>query len=85
MRISFSFLLLGLVLFILHSCGVKRTSQVQNLQTSCCQECLEAFSQSPVGVGAEAARCGFFSTSFELSAPCQKFFQEQEIMVSACQ
>lgn len=66
-------------------CGVKKSSSPQDLQTQCCQECVEAFSKSPVGVGAEAARCGFFNSAEEISSPCQKYFKENQVMVSECQ
>lgn len=85
MRTVYTLLVLGMMLFTLENCGVKKNSQTQDLQTGCCQECLEAFSQSPVGVGANAARCGFFSSSVELSTPCQKYFKKNEVMASACQ
>ncbi|NRB46970.1 MAG: hypothetical protein HRU41_04815 [Saprospiraceae bacterium] len=78
-------LLVSLLVFVVISCGVKKAKTAEDLRSQCCKECVEAFSQSPVGVGAEGARCGSFNSAVELSSPCQKYFSENPVMVSECQ
>jgi len=85
MKTAYSYLVLGCLIFLIYGCGVKKSAKTTDLSTQCCKECLEAFSQSPVGVGADGARCGFFNSSAEISSPCQKYFKENQVMVSECQ
>lgn len=56
-----------------------------DLQAECCEECKAAFNKSPVGVGAEAVRCGEFSTAEPLSGGCETYFQDNLITVSECE
>ncbi len=60
-------------------------SSTQNLLNRCCQECLTAFSQSPVGVGPQGARCGTFTTGSPLSAECQDYFSSSPRTVAECE
>lgn len=78
-------LLMSLLVLIVLSCGVKKAKTAEDLRSQCCKECVEAFSKSPVGVGAEGARCGSFNSAIEMSSPCQKYFKENQVMVSECQ
>lgn len=82
---TISALLMILLVFVVVSCGVKKSKSAEDLRSQCCKECVEAFSKSPVGVGAEGARCGSFNSAVELSSPCQKYFKENQVMVSECQ
>ncbi|NET34955.1 MAG: hypothetical protein F6K19_23505 [Cyanothece sp. SIO1E1] len=78
--------LLIVLVFLLLGCGVKKKSAAsEDLRSQCCQECVEAFSKSPVGIGAEGARCGSFNSAVEISSPCQKYFKDNQMMVSECQ
>ena len=56
-----------------------------NLKTTCCEECKIAFSKSPIGVGAEMASCGKFSSGQPVSENCKSFFENNPLSVSACQ
>jgi hypothetical protein len=55
------------------------------LKYSCCFECDNAFSKSPIGVGPEAAMCGKFGSGQPLSEKCKTFFENNPMSVSACQ
>ncbi|PIU21445.1 MAG: hypothetical protein COT15_02360 [Candidatus Diapherotrites archaeon CG08_land_8_20_14_0_20_34_12] len=53
-------------------------------KTTCCNECLNAFSQSPIGVGPQGAFCGTFMTANPISKECDKYFSENEMSVADC-
>lgn len=65
--------LIGFVFF-----SLEKTSE------QCCQECLTAFSQSPVAVGPQGARCGTFTTGSPLSTECQDYFSSSPRTVAEC-
>jgi len=58
--------------------------QGTDLKTKCCTECKNAFSESPIGVGPEMAKCGKFSTAQPLSEKCKAYFQNNPMTVSEC-
>lgn len=75
---------LGTVLIL--GIGACSTSQKQkDLSSRCCRECLEAFSQSPVAVGAAGAQCGKFTTGKPLSEKCREYFESNPRTVAACE
>lgn len=51
---------------------------------SCCQECVNSFGQSPVGVGEGGAVCGQFTTSYGYSSRCQEYFRNNTFTVAQC-
>ena len=55
-----------------------------DLKTSCCAECRDAFSKSPVGVGPEVARCGEFSTGQPMREECKRYFRTNPMTAYAC-
>lgn len=59
-------------------------SQQKNLGARCCAECSEAFSKSPVAIGAEGANCGGFSTAQPLSKKCKNYFEKNTKTVFEC-
>ncbi len=71
-----------LLLFILFTIGCTHT--VKNLEGECCIECQESFSQSPVGVGEQAAKCGEFTSAKELSVECKDYFNNSPKTVKEC-
>lgn len=75
------------LLFTLTSCHMQKQQKTTdaNLRSACCQECLAAFNTSPVGVGAAGAQCGTFNSADTLSSKCQKYFQENRVMVGECE
>lgn len=66
------------------SCHISRQQQ-EDIATRCCRECIEAFSQSPVGVGAAGAPCGNFTTAKPLSRRCQDYFGQYPQTVEQCE
>jgi|GEM_PF-1929720 len=74
------------LLFVLSACHMQKQQKATaaDIRSACCQECLAAFNTSPVGVGAEAARCGTFSAADTLSRKCQQYFQANTVMVGEC-
>lgn len=77
MGILVGFLIIGVILVIQLS--------PDNLSDRCCQECLTAFSQSPVAVGPQAARCNQFTTGAPLSQGCQEYFSSSPRTVAECE
>ena len=57
----------------------------EELKTKCCQECLDAFSQSPVAVGKSGAQCGNFPTGQPISKACQEYFEQHPTTVAECE
>ena len=55
-----------------------------DLETSCCAECRNAFSKSPVGVGPEIARCGAFSTGQPMREECKRYFRTNPMTAYEC-
>ena len=55
-----------------------------DLKARCCTECKAAFSQSPVGVGPQAATCGTFTTGKPMSEQCKAYFENNSMTVSQC-
>lgn len=58
---------------------------VEESKARCCRECRAAFSQSPVAVGEEGARCGGFTTGAPLTAFCEDYFAANPATVAECQ
>jgi len=76
----FLVVVVALILFFM-ACATKSPPDV--FQT-CCKECLDAFSQSPVGVGPAGAICGRFSTAYTYSEGCDAYFTQAQIAVAMC-
>ncbi|MDO8642060.1 MAG: hypothetical protein Q7R76_00515 [Candidatus Woesearchaeota archaeon] len=74
-------IILLILTFIVGGCA----SSAENIQQSCCAQCLDTFSQSPVGVGQSAARCGEFTSSLNLSNDCAAYFKTNSMTVAQCQ
>lgn len=74
------------LLVVLAACNTQKQSKTvdADIRSECCKECLAAFNRSPVGVGAEAARCGTFSTADTLSSKCQQYFEKNSVIVGEC-
>lgn len=72
-------------LLILGLAACNTSKQQEDLATVCCQECQEAFSQSPVGVGASGAQCGEFATAQPISKRCQEYFKTHPRTVAECE
>ncbi len=70
--------IIGMILFYY-------TENKNAIKERCCQECLTAFSQSPVGVGPRAAQCGSFTTGSPLSATCEDYFSSSPRTVAECE
>lgn len=75
--------LAALVILVLFGC--KAAIQQEELGSVCCRECLEAFNQSPVGVGASGANCGDFPSAKPISDRCARYFEEHPQTVAACE
>lgn len=73
--------MLGLLFIV----ACSHTTKDLNLERQCCVECNDAFSQSPVGVGEQAAKCGEFTSAKELSVECKEFFSQKPMTVKECQ
>jgi len=58
---------------------------IEKLKNSCCIECKNAFSKTPIGVGPEVAMCGKFSRGQPMNTNCKLFFEDNPMSVSACQ
>ena len=56
-----------------------------DLKTQCCQECLEAFSQSPVAIDKAGAVCGDFTTGQPISEECLEYFRNNPTTVAECE
>ncbi len=75
---------------ILSACGKKTIELPEQppykpeLQTTCCQACIDAFSQSPVAVGEEGAVCGQFTTGKPLTEECKDYFEVNYQSVGSC-
>ena len=54
------------------------------LREKCCEECADAYGQSPIAAGPQGAICGHFATAKPLSEACAAFFLNQSIAVSRC-
>ncbi|MBI5391448.1 hypothetical protein HZB00_00435, partial [Candidatus Woesearchaeota archaeon] len=50
----------------------------------CCYECTNAFSQSPVAVGREAAECGKFGSAQPITSDCGDYFRQHPSSVAGC-
>lgn len=61
------------------------TTPQPSLNPECCQQCLQAFSQSPVAIGPSAAACGHFMSSHPLSSQCEQYFQDASVTVDDCE
>lgn len=73
------------VILILSLLLIVACSYIQkNPEGKCCIECQEEFSQSPIGVGEQAAKCGEFTTTKELSNKCKEFFSQNPKTVKEC-
>lgn len=59
--------------------------QEPDLRSKCCAECRQAFSQSPVGVGAEGVQCGAFTSAQPMSQACLDYFKENPSTVADCE
>lgn len=73
------------ILLILGFAACNTSKKQEDLASQCCQECLEAFSQSPVAVGAEATQCGAFTTGKPISNKCLEYFQKNPQTVAECE
>ena len=81
-----AFLILLLILLLGElACKTSEQKNGEQLKADCCKECLEAFSQSPVGVGAEGVNCGAFTSAKPLSKACVDYFEKYPMVVSACE
>jgi hypothetical protein len=76
MRKVFSSFLILLV--VLTGCSSQK-------QTQCCQECIDAFGNSPVAMGESAAQCGQFTTGNPLLEECENYFKAEPQTVQECQ
>src|SRR3989344_707005 len=89
-KIMFGMLLLFLLSMVLTACGSKQIILPEQppykpeLQTTCCQECVDAFTQSPVAMGEEGAVCGQFTTGKPLSEACADYFEVNYQSVGSC-
>ncbi len=77
-------LLLSVLLFLSIFVLACQPSQ-PDLEMVCCQECADAFSQSPIGVGAVGVECGEFGSAKPISKNCIVYFEENPLKVSECQ
>jgi YHS domain-containing protein len=75
--------LTALLILSLTACNTSKKQE--DLSAQCCQECLEAFSQSPAAVGAAGANCGEFTTAKPISAKCKDYFKNNPRTVAACE
>ncbi len=76
------FIISVLCAFVFLSACTKETGG--DVRPSCCAECLDAFSQSPVGVGEEAVACGAFTSSLPISEECEAYFKNYLMTVAQC-
>ena len=60
-------------------------TSAKNVKKPCCIQCVEAFSQSPVGVGPSAAMCGGFTSTVSIGEECDAYFQTSPMTVQQCQ
>ncbi|PHN06671.1 hypothetical protein CRP01_10265 [Flavilitoribacter nigricans DSM 23189 = NBRC 102662] len=74
------------MVFLILSFSACNTSKNQeDLSSQCCGECMEAFSQSPVAVGAAGANCGEFTTGKPISDRCREYFKNNPRTVAECE
>lgn len=85
-------LAVAFVLFIVSGCVPAKPSRLlpalekfRDIQGECCSLCQSAFSQSPVGVGPQAARCGGFTSSYNIGEECDAYFKTSPMTVRECQ
>ena len=75
---------------LLTACGLEKIEIPEQppyhpeLENDCCQECVDAFSQSPVGVGPSQATCGEFTTGQPLNETCADYFEVNQFSAAAC-
>lgn len=55
------------------------------MRLKCCEECIAAYSQSPIAVGPNGARCGNFMTGKPISDECAGYFEANPSTVSGCE
>lgn len=77
-------MIVGLIIVVIILIGFVFFSS-EKTSEQCCQECLTAFSQSPVAVGPQAAHCGQFTTGLPLSAECTDYFSSSPRTVTECE
>lgn len=80
--------LLALALILCSSLWISCNTAQQksaDLNIRCCQECREAFNQSPVGVGAAGVNCGEFSSGQPISQLCLDYFKDNPMTVAECE
>lgn len=80
------------IVLILSGCVLTGSSKLpsalekyRDIQGECCSLCQSAFSQSPVGVGSQAARCGGFTSSISIGEECKAYFKTTPMTVATCQ
>lgn len=85
-------IILIIVLFIVSGCVPSNPSKLppalekyRDIRGECCSLCLSAFSQSPVGVGPRVARCGEFTSAYDIGEECGAYFKTNPMMVQQCQ
>ncbi len=54
------------------------------MRLRCCEECIAAYSQSPIAVGPHGAKCGHFMTGKPISSECGGYFDSFPSTVSGC-
>lgn len=75
-----------LILQLVIACSSSRqNSTEEELYTRCCEECRQAFGQSPVGIGAAGAKCGEFSSAEPISQFCRDYFKDHPMTVADCE
>ncbi len=79
MKAAIPLIFLTISVLLIAGCSSAKTGR------RCCQQCVDAFGSSPVGVGEQAAQCGEFTTGSPLSEECGAFFMSEPRSVKACQ
>ncbi len=79
---KFLILLISALVFF-SGCTVQ--TQQPDLKVRCCSECVESFSQSPIGVGPGGASCGQFTSAQPISADCENYFKSNITTVAQCE
>jgi len=67
------------ILILLYGC----TRQAD--PAKCCDECVNAYSKSPVAYGPQGAKCGHFMTGNPISAECDTYFAGKNMTVTQCE
>ncbi len=67
-------------LLLLVSCIPSQKAIPQDLQASCCQECLAATQRDPSGYDISIKPC----VQYELSQKCQEYFAQENLLVKDC-